>query len=301
MNKHSSLFNAETQEYVFNQLNKREVVNAPEPMGKGRSGSQVFRFQITSDDVHNAGWHVAKLSDNNDSEARYATTEGVSCQTLYDNADEKFKLHLLQSKVYPHKNLQIIVSRYAGLSRENSIVLCDLPKNQVASYVEDIFYDLLSIWNYRIDYRSDVESFFSTLLGERIKQKGGKFAEKLSELLENPLHQLIDFQHFKGKSYPNPYYYISNIQVLIDVINNSGQRAFIKGKTHGDLHTENIICDKRYNKSAYVIIDYSHYNSQSFILYDHAFLEADYYYQVLKDKEHWYGWHNCPICYNQLT
>ena len=279
-----NLFTEEIQTYVLKQLNGR--IRSPIiPLEGGLAGAEVYFIDVDSIDTHNTGPHIVKLA-NSVVGAKYLVEEREKCQNIRLHANEAFKDHLVKSNVYWHNGLQIIRSDYGG-DYLDSDMLCNLPTDLKVRYAKAISCDLLTKWNkgnsngYVVD--NTVNSFFSTLLEGRI-DKNGKFKQWIEELLEYPQRKIIKFS-FCGYTHPNPYYYITHMDELAKIINDKINVNFIQGKTHGDLHSQNIICSTLHNKTEYTLIDYTHYNPQSFVLYDHALLEVDAYYRFLKDKD----------------
>ncbi|MDR2719758.1 MAG: hypothetical protein LBC03_03005 [Nitrososphaerota archaeon] len=281
-----NLFTEEIQTYILEQLNGRKIRPPIKPLSGGLAGSEVYCIDVDGWDTHNTGWHVVKLS-NSVVGAKYLLEERNKCQNILENAGEAFEEHLVKSNVYYHNGLQIIRCDY-GEDYLDSDMLCNLPVNLKDRYAEDISYDLLTKWNKGKSNNDCVDgdpvySFFSTLLGKRIDENG-KFKQWIEELLEYPQRKIIKFS-FCGYTHPNPYYYITHMTKLAEIITTKINVNFIQGKTHGDLHSQNIICSTLPNKAKYTLIDYTHYNPQSFVLYDHALLEVDAYYRFLKDKD----------------
>jgi len=279
------LFTKEVRDFVFKQLHGSHGTNMPyEKIMDGESGSQVFRISIRSSDNKLTGHHVVKLSKIADNKARYANAERQKCQEILTYTiryNKEFIDHLVSSTVHDYSGVQIIIYEHGLLTRRHSTVLSKLQTlEKKVRYAETISYDLLSKWNSHTAVSEDISSFFVTLLGERI-DSDGSFSRVIKELRDNYEAKTITFS-FTDRLYPNPYYYIMHIDELVKIINPHGNTTFLKGNTHGDLHAQNIICNTD-TELNYVLIDYSHYNPQSFVLFDQALLEADNYHRILKD------------------
>jgi len=268
----------EIQNFVLQQLNGINITSF-EQLNREQSDSQIFRINLTRYDSHLPNWYIVKISKVKDKNAGDAEKESKRYQNILTQTNTDFRKHFVSSTIYYYKGLQIIISD--DVQSLHSKKLCDLPLTEKVTYVKYISYDLLAKWNRNTNYSDDISSFFPTLLGERIGVDG-KFRQLSEILLVNPQAKAVRFP-FTTEEYPNPYYYLTHIPELVDIINSQSKARFITGKTHGDFHARNIICDST-DASKYAIIDYSHYNPQSFVLYDHAVLEVDNYHRFLKGE-----------------
>jgi hypothetical protein len=293
------LFTKKIQEYVCKNLLHGSIDHWKQL--PGLSGSQVFLVEGTSNVDHQSGWHIIKLSETNDENEECKNEESRKYQMIKDDAPNAFKKHLVKSHVVYHEGLQIIRSDHGLLTYSNSTNLCNLPLDEKCVCAKNISHDLLSKWNSassRAKSNGDVSSFFSTLLRKRIA-KNGKFSQLIEILLDDPQARVVRFP-FTTEEYPNPYYYITNLDVLATIINNHGEVKFISGKTHGDFHAENVICDTS-GVANYAIIDYSDYEIDSFVLYDNAVLEVDNYYRFLKDETPYKWQHQLRLLDEKFT
>jgi hypothetical protein len=272
------LFSKETQNYVCRKILNANSIRYIERLGGGLCGSQVFRIDVDSSD--NSGWHIVKLSTN-DIGATFSKEEKLKCQSIKYSGSYAYD-HFLDSRVFPCKGLQIIICNQGLQTRKWAKDLCGLELDQKIEYVKTISYDLLAKWNRKTEESSKLATFFATLLNKRIKANG-KFRPLVEKLLKDPQAKKIYFP-FANASYPNPYYYITHLSKLASIINTDRPVNFITGKSHGDVHAQNIICNTAGSALDYVIIDYTFYEPQSFVLYDNAVLEIDGYYRILKDE-----------------
>jgi len=280
------LFTSEIQNYVLKQLDDAKFSDPANPfvqLSGGKTDAQVFLIDIVSRSSNLTGLHIIKLTEHNVKQTN-STEDSVKSQNVFRHCNDEFKEHLVDSDIYHHENVQIIRCDHALLDRHWSKNLCDtqLQLNKKAKYVSMISEDLLTKWNKDCKVDTDVQSFFTTLLKEYVA-RGSKFNKLIKLLLVNPERKAIKFP-FSRQLYPNPYYYITHTDELIALINLHWQPKFISGKIHGDLHAQNIICDSHEASYKYALIDYTYYTSDSFVLCDHAMLEVDNYWRILKNK-----------------
>lgn len=276
-----NLFTTDVQSFLKNKLNATGIKESKR-LGGGKGGSQVFKFFLESHDSNIRGWRIAKLSQNKDV-ALYADVESTASQIIVDNAPLNFQKHLVKSIVLYYSNLQIIVSTQATGSNLNLKDLCDLPVATKNELIKKLSHDLLYDWNNELLLDKTVIDFFEKLLGKRL-DKNGIFFKQLNKLLVDPTKQLIRFSLLSDE-YPNPFYYITNPKILEKIINNATVQHFFVGKIHGDLHSQNVICNpKDTTGQEYQLIDFSHYQ-QTYILYDHALLETDHYFRQISNQE----------------
>ena len=276
------LFTPEIQNFVLKQLDGIRF-NTVKRLQGGLSGSQVFLINITSHNEHLNGPHIIKLTKSENSLTGTFEEGSQRCQNILTHCNNEFRGHLVNSDIYYHENVQIIRSDYALPSLMHSENLCNIPLDKRSKYAEKISYDLLAKWNKNCTDNADLASFFSTLLCD-YKKDDSEFNKLCKLLLVNPERKTVLFP-FSTWVYPNPYYYITHIDELINLIHERfGQVNMTSGKTHGDLHSQNIICDSREDAFDYKLIDYTCYDSDSFVLYDHAKLEVVNYWHNLKNE-----------------
>lgn len=167
----------------------------------------------------------------------------------------------------------------------NSDALDKLKWDEKAKYLEIVSYELLSGMN--VSFRQDgrPEGFFQDILKYRLEDNGN-FYRVAMEILEMPTARAV---LIGTKVYPNPFYYIKH---LAEWMSRCRDMVFVRGNVHGDLHGLNILCMKDLTAPEdlqYSIIDYDSYEANSYLLFDHAYLELYLYFKLFpeNDSEQW--------------
>ena len=127
--------------------------------------------------------------------------------------------------------------------------------------------DLLEAWNdsYRfVDGMTNPKELLSAWLKYRLDPDQSRLWDFLPTVCSIQPEAPTFF--FEGHWYPNPLAFALG---LIDVPVNLALRAIV-GNVHGDLHGYNVLVG---NENQYHLIDLAYYQSDAYLLYDHAYFE----------------------------
>lgn len=237
---------------------------------EGRSGADVYRIKVQSRRERLNGNYIVKVCDDVQDNREL---EGDKARKLYQYA-ANFTEHLV--KVEAEQKLDgkdIIIYRQANNSVRNTIALSDLDGDHMAKYMRRVSYDLLSSLNKDRTYGGTAESFFQSLLARQLGENG-RFGERMSSLLKRPEAACIPMD---GEIYPNPFYFIEHIpswsRDLPDLL--------FQGVVHGDLHGYNLLA----MEDTYAVIDYDSVSMDSYLFFDHAYLEFSVFYDNSKNND----------------
>ena len=273
MNKEIS---KEIQDYIIDELklSSWNSVDKIVVLTEGKSGATVFRLHVISRQRRITGYYIVKLMDIDKPWYRHSESEGIKGKDAYSVA-EQFKKHI--TKVVCSKEIGkelVVIYKQANNSVISSISLEKLSKSKAVFVVENLSYDILGKWNCNSCFNGTSNTFFKDILSYRL-ENGGVFEKRISKFL---LNRNAKSFLFRNHVYPNPYYYILNISTLSELIES---HFLLKGNTHGDFHRKNIITTEEAGKIDYAIIDFDCFNTDSFLLYDHAYLETSIMYDTI--------------------
>ena len=274
-----TLFTEKITKSLLKDLEADSFSGEPVLLFGGMSGAEVYRVRVQSRNGNNTGSYIVKLMDSANARSIF-NEEKAKAQAINSNAPDSFKEHLVDYRYsIEDDSINAIVYKQANKNIQFSRNISEIEVKERIKFSEIISADLLNLWNEGNinNTRQEVSDFFTSLLTDRITVKNGesRFEARVNFVLSERNRKTL---YVEGTLFPNPYYYIYNMpnELLIDC-------SFILGRSHGDFHGRNIICDARHNN--YALIDYSHYESNAYLLYDHAYFEIDEYYTRLKDKE----------------
>lgn len=140
-----------------------------------------------------------------------------------------------------------------------------------AERLNNILYNLLSVWNMNVIFKSTtVRDLIVECLGEKRLKETSRLNSIVNQLIGDEL--IMCFKH-KNIVLPNPIYFLCNTESVFSKDDAFLQNA-IYGKCHGDLNINNIIIqfvgkDKGF---LYYLIDFEHYRAEAPLLFDNAYL-----------------------------
>lgn len=241
-------------------------------LGNGRSGSEVYRLKIQSRKPRLTGYYILKICDIEENED---DLESYKARLFYEY-DKEFSKHLV--KIVDDKKLNgksIIIYSQASNTVINSVPFLELDGEHMAKYARCVSGGLLSLLNREEMLVPAVPTdFFNTLIGKQLSDNG-RFVQRMEYLLNKPEAECIVLN---GVVYPNPLYLVRNDNRLEKCLS---ECLFQKGAVHGDLHGYNLLIAD----DAYTIIDYDSSSIDSYLLYDHAYLEFSIFYDKSKNND----------------
>ena len=245
-----------------------EGIEVLKEFGEGKSGSKVYLIEvIDSYEPRMNGKYVIKISlDNKDEFLNeiFNTVELGKDEESYTGIcfPEYQTAGRMDDALYYIYNV-------AG-SELNNIVNLSGSMNNSESVFEKISRELLLGWNDKFRNRkTTINDCIIQMLGDKSLQVNDKIEARIAHLIGDSLAPVYLYQ---DKVYPNPYYFLCNMHGPLEKQINGNV-----GKIHGDLNRNNIIVNKSFLNNSYEIylIDYSHYKDNSFLFFDHAYLQLN--------------------------
>ena len=239
----------------------------------GKSGALVFAADIESAGF--TGQAILKLDSAGDSAHQEALEASLHRQAI-DDAPEFAGRHLPKIINALHAGDQFaLLSTIAGRGLEYAEPWPACAYDQQLSIIGRLSRELLEDWNH--DYRLNSgmrmpHQLVQAWLGHRmIPEQGGRIHSFLADLCKlSPDEPSITFE---GHWYPNPLAFACAVRELPE---RTRMRA-VKGHIHGDMHGLNLLVSPALSQEPnYYIIDLADYQSQQYLLFDHAYFELAY-------------------------
>ncbi len=239
----------------------------------GKSGALVFAADIESTSF--TGQTILKLDSAGDSAHQEALEASLHKQAIED-APEFAEHHLPKLINALHADDQFaLLSTIAGRGLEYAEPWPACAYDQQLSIVRRLSRELLEEWNHDYKLNSGMRMPHQLLrawLGHRIvPEEGGRIHAFITDICG--LSQDEASITFEGHWYPNPLAFAAAVRELPERLR---MRA-IKGHIHGDLHGLNLLVSPaRDEEPNYYIIDLADYQSEQYLLFDHAYFELAY-------------------------
>lgn len=240
----------------------------------GRSGSDVYAIKVMSNRPRLSGNYIVKICPPT---LQQGESEAEKARQFHDYSPN-FSKRLVKYIDKKHiDGKDVIIYGQANESQLHSTSFSKLDAKHLARYTRCVSRELLSVLNQDALTGGTVEDFFESLLNKQLG-KNGRFTPRMEELLDRPDAQCVALE---GAIYPNPLYFITNIECWSGNLLNL---HFRKGAVHGDLHGFNLIASEE-TEDSYSIIDYDSASVDSYLLFDQAYLEFSVFFDNSKDND----------------
>lgn len=251
----------------------------------GKSGAIVLVLDIQGENGIQ-GPHVVKILDGKLGEEEYSCHNKISQTSISSHIPQIVDSATIEGRI-------AILYKVAGGHLLNIEPLSQLIKSDVARAAEFIkaTVDLLeqinpidqTIKHRNITKISDLVKHTINIGKERL-QGSQSIKNRLAELFPNEDNSSIIFEG-SDTSLPNPIAYVYRDNLWGDK-----QIIYTDGCIHGDLHSENIICDLR--SPQVLLIDWGGFNEHGLSFFDWAYLEIDLMLRFLpvNNWEDWEEW-----------
>lgn len=240
----------------------------------GRSGSDVYAIIVMSNRPRLSGNYIVKICPPT---LQQGESEAEKARQFHDYSPN-FSKRLVKYIDKKHiDGKDVIIYGQANESQLHSTSFSKLDAKHLARYTRCVSRELLSVLNQDALTGGTVEDFFESLLNKQLG-KNGRFTPRMEELLDRPDAQCVALE---GAIYPNPLYFITNIECWSGNLLNL---HFRKGAVHGDLHGFNLIASEE-TEDSYSIIDYDSASVDSYLLFDQAYFEFSVFFDNSKDND----------------
>ncbi|MBM6939451.1 hypothetical protein H7U37_13100, partial [Pseudoflavonifractor phocaeensis] len=192
----------------------------------GRSGSDVYAIKVMSNRPRLSGNYIVKICPPT---LQQGESEAEKARQFHDYSPN-FSKRLVKYIDKKHiDGKDVIIYGQANESQLHSTSFSKLDAKHLARYTRCVSRELLSVLNQDALTGGTVEDFFESLLNKQLG-KNSRFTPRMEELLDRPDAQCVALE---GAIYPNPLYFITNIECWSGNLLNL---HFRKGAVHGDLH-----------------------------------------------------------------
>jgi tetratricopeptide (TPR) repeat protein len=269
----ASVFDEVSISHAIEKLARISRLRVKQRLTSGHSGDQVFLVDVdpsTNSDI--AGPHYLKIQSNS------SNSEAVMVYShLQDTVMHQYMPQLIDHAAHESYLAMLYRPAQNSIHRQQvtslgSTILSDLPYS--VRQVGEVC-DIIIRWNQ--DYQTTLFTPYELIigtLGERRVVGKHSVQHRVKRSLDIEDHSALLL--FGGRLLlPNPLTYLSNKNLWEAA--NIPRIVSPMGHTHGDLHTDNIICSIAHMNEVHEpeIIDFATYKNDSLIFFDWAYLEFD--------------------------
>lgn len=278
---------------LLSQLHETIKLEILQKITSGKSGSNVFKVNVidaTTDKIR--GIHYCKVynSESGDEVERYLD--------IQNTAIGKYIPPLVDYSPLINKRMASLYKIAYQSVGADTIPLSDLIHSNSAAARDAIvqLINIMSEWNQPLQKTDTLhpQGLFQLMLQRFIPGSNNSKSDIVESLrsLVDGLSPASDSIGFPGYDLPNPLAYLLRNELW----RTSRNIIFPVGHSHGDLHTNNVICSvdsaKQTIASNPAIIDFDNYEDRTCMFYDLAYLEIDLSMRMLnpKDEGHRQSW-----------
>lgn len=260
-------------------------------INEGYSGAEVYLLRILrAKRGRDNGIYILKVIDTLGQWYDPANNEEMKSRAFYRNAGE-FSKHLVKvSSSSSVDDKLVLILAYANNSQLTTMSLLQERLDKKLRLVRKISFDLLAGMNAQTNLTQTCD-MLERWCSYRI-EPDGNFVKRMRMYICSPNRPALNIN---GVILPNPLGYVDRLQSMVE----NKYFQFVTGIVHGDLYQKNILIprnmegDRNINvqqmDDRYVIIDYDTITENTYLLFDHAYLELNLYMEELRmcDLERW--------------
>lgn len=238
-------------------------ISEEKQFGEGKSGDLVYLINVSKTArLEEVGEYVLKIAGSGNAEE---FNREISCTHIAAQKcmSQKIKIPAL---IHFSPNAGYYVYDVAGEGAKETSTLYVQKEEKKKSRLEEFFAESLYAWQSSYSPTdATMQQMMQKWLGEKRLGVDSRLVGRIRKLIQD---ELSEGWRVDGAIFPNPYYFFvgKDSAVLKNVY---------QGPQHGDLNQKNILiqpCGKGYE---YYVIDFSHYQNQTFLFFDQAYLLLD--------------------------
>ena len=233
----------------------------------GESGDKVYLITVSAPaNLERIGQYILKIKDESNAaefDNEISNTRSAKSKCI----SSKIKIPEVQSSSV---SLGYYVYDVAGMgAKETSTLFEQIPQKKLSRFNDFIDASLFA-WkeNYNVTNAS-ISQLAQSWLGKKRLSLDSRLVKRLRSYIQDELSEA-----WKTDSliFPNPYYYFvcTSSEEKDPILKN-----VLQGPQHGDLNQKNILIQPLSPGYQYFLIDFSHYDNQTFLLFDQAYLLLD--------------------------
>ena len=233
--------------------------------GKGRSGDEVYLLTVSgAAEIEKNGEYILKLQKES-SALEFDREIGNTRSACEKNQSQKIQIPELQCF---SSALGYYVYDVAGAWAKETSALCLQSPEKKRSRFQDLIDESFFTWYNSVNTANATASEMAkSWLGEARLTPESRLAMRVRGYIQDELQPAW---RMEDTIYPNPYHFFTCMPENEPVFANA-----LKGPQHGDMNQSNILIQPRGQGYTYYLIDFSHYQNQTFLLYDQAYLLLD--------------------------
>lgn len=234
---------------------------------EGKSGDQVYLMTVSSPpDSTQAGEYILKIRKHSSCKDFDKEIENTHAAKNACNSDKIRIPDLCHFSVVSGYYVYDVAGTGA---KETSPLYKHAPEKKI-SRLEEVIDSSLFAWTDVLSTgKAKLSQIFRRWLGETRLSPNSRLVDRLRTYIHDELTEAFQMS---GQIFPNPYYYFTCVvsEETDPILNNA-----LQGPQHGDFNQNNILIQPEGRGHLYYLIDFSHYQSQSFLLFDQAYLLLD--------------------------
>lgn len=238
-------------------------ITVEKQFGEGKSGDFVYLINVSkaskSEEVGEYILKTAGSSNTNEFNHEISNT----CAARKKCQSQKIKVPEL---LYFSSISGYYIYDVAGKGTKEISTLYVQQEEKKKSRLEEFLDASLFAWQDNYNFTDvTIQQIMKKWLGEKRLAADSRLAERIHKLIHDELSM---GWCMNGEMFPNPYYFFIGTDSII-------LKNVFQGPQHGDLNQKNIMiqpCGKGYE---FYIIDFSHYENQTFLFFDQAYLFLD--------------------------
>lgn len=245
-----------------------EDISEEKQFGEGKSGDLVYLVNVSkAARLEEVGEYVLKIAGNSNSDE---FDQEISCTHIAAQKclSQKIKVPTL---IYFSSIYSYYVYDVAGEGAKETSTLYAQKEEKKRSRLEELLAESLHAWQDSYSSTSaTIQQIMQKWLGEKRLDVDSRLVGRIRKLIQD---ELSEGWKVDGVILPNPYYFLAGKESV-------ELKNVYQGPQHGDLNQKNILiqpCGKGYE---YYIIDFSHYENQTFLFFDQAYLLLDIFLDI---------------------
>jgi len=249
-----------------------EYFNCPEEaldfdprFSKGRSGDEVYLLTVSgAANMESNGEYILKIKKKSSAE-EFDREVSNTHSAAQKNQSEKIRVPALQ--IFSQHSGYYVYD-VAGTGAKETSELCSQAPEKKRSRFRDLIDASFFIWNNSVDTgRATASEMVRGWLGEARLAPDARLAGRVRGYIQDELQPAW---RMEDTVYPNPYRFFTCAPDDEPAFSN-----VLRGPQHGDMNQSNILIQPCGQGFIYYLIDFSHYQDQTFLLYDQAYLLLD--------------------------
>lgn len=240
-----------------------DEISIEKPIGEGKSGDLVYLINVSkASRPEEVGEYILKISGSGNAEE--FNHEITSTYTARQKCQSQ-KIKIPELLCFSSESGYYVYD-VAGKGTKDISTLYVQQEEKKKSRLEEFLDASLFAWQNSYSFTdATIQQIIIKWLGEKRLKAGSRLAERIRKLIRDELSM---GWRMNGMMFPNPYYFIIGTDSIV-------LKNVYQGPQHGDLNQKNVMIQPYGKGYEFYIIDFSHYQNQTFLFFDQAYLFLD--------------------------